>query len=356
MTSVRSGAAAATLALAALAVLAALVVTKRETVPATIVREDMTFLAPAVQRGFNVTAYNDLGFSGPGARAAMQRLARTGTTHAALVPTWYQPTSTSSDIRPDPDKTPTDASLLAGVRAIKAAGMVPVIKPHVDVLDGTFRGEIRPDDYDTWFAAYAAMLLRYAAIAQRVGAPLFVIGDELTGVQGDRERWPPLIAAVRRVYKGKLTYAANWDPGYKSVPFWHLLDYVGIDSYHPLPTPEVTPTVRALVTAWAPVVQELRDAALQTGKPILLTEIGYPSRRGAASAPATQDTSEPVDATEQARAYEAAYRVLRDLPFIAGVYWWDWATDTRVGEADGGAGSYRPAGKPAELVVRDYSR
>lgn len=332
------------------------VLTRPEPVPAILVRADTSFLAPAVQRGFNVTAYNDRGFSGPGARASLRRLAATGTTHAALVPTWYQPTITSSDIRPQPDKTPTDASVLEGVRAIRAAGMVPVIKPHVDVLDGSFRGEIRPDDYDRWFAAYSAMLLRYAAIAQRVGAPLFVIGDELTGVQGDRERWPPLITAVRRVYDGKLTYAANWDPGYRSVPFWNLLDYVGIDAYHPLATSDATPTVDELVSAWTPVVQELRAAAQETGKPVLLTEVGYAARQGAAAAPAAEDTSQPVDARSQARAYEAAYRVLRGLPFVAGVYWWDWATDTRAGEADGGAGGYRPAGRPAELVVREYSR
>jgi hypothetical protein len=337
-------------------IVALLVLTRPEPVPATLVRADTSFLAPAVQRGFNVTAYNDLGFSGPGARTSVRRLATTGTTHAALVPTWYQPSTTSSDIRSDPEKTPTDASILEGVRVIKAAGMIPVIKPHVDVLDGSFRGEIRPDDYDTWFAAYTTMLLRYATIAQEVGAPLFVIGDELTGVQGDRERWPPLIAAVRRVYRGELTYAANWDPGYKSVPFWDLLDYVGIDVYHPLQTPDLMPTVAELVTAWQPVAQELRGAAEETGKPVLLTEIGYAARRGATAAPAAEDTSAPVDAIGQARAYEAAYRVLRELPFVAGVYWWDWATDTRAHEPDGGAGSYRPAGKPAERVVRDYSR
>lgn len=48
--------------------------------------------------------------------------------------------------------------------------------------------------------------------------------------------------------------------------------------------------------------------------------------------------------------------MLRRLDYVAGVYWWDWATDERSGEADAGAGSYRPTGKPAEDVVRAYSR
>lgn len=62
-------------------------------------------------------------------------------------------------------------------------------------------------------------------------------------MQGDTVRWPPLIAAVRRRFTGPLTYAANWDPGYKAVPFWSLLDYVGIDEYHPLRTVSETPSV-----------------------------------------------------------------------------------------------------------------
>jgi hypothetical protein len=342
-------------AVAVAVVLAVLLVTAPATVPATLAAADDSFLPPAVQRGMNVTAYNDRGFSGPGARTALRRLAATGATHAALVPTWYQPDIGSSDIRPDPEKSPTDESLREGIREARAAGLEPVVKPHVDVRDGTFRGLIRPADYDTWFAAYTRMLVHYAEIAQEASAPLFVIGDELTGVQGDRERWPPLIAQIRRVFKGKLTYAANWDPGYKAVPFWNLLDYVGIDEYTPLPTPTDTPTVDELVAAWAPVAQTLRDAHAETGKPVLLTELGYPARRGGTQKPASEDVTKPVDPVGQARAYEAAFRVLRVLPFVAGIYWWDWATDDRSEEPDGGAGSYHPAGKPAERVLRDFS-
>jgi hypothetical protein len=316
---------------------------------------DTTFLPAGVQRGFNVTAYTPDGFSGPLAQNAVAALAQTGTTHAAFVPTWYQETATSSAIAPDPQKTVSDASLVAGLRQARAAGLDVVVKPHVDVMDGSFRGEIRPDDYDAWFADYRVLLLHYARIAQAAGAPLLVIGDELTGVQGDTERWPPLIAAVRQVFHGRLTYAANWDPGYAAVPFWDLLDYVGIDEYHPLDTGGDAPTVAQLEAAWAPVAQQLQAAHDATGKPVLLTELGYPARRGAAAAPAAEDATQPLDPAAQARAYTAAYRVLRRLPFVAGIYWWEWAADSRTDRPDAGQGGYDPHGKPAEAVVRDYS-
>ncbi len=350
----RTAASGATAAAVVAAVAVAVVLVRPSTVPATLVSGDTTFLRPAVQRGMNVTAYDDLGFSGPRMRDAIRRLASTGTTHAALVPTWYQPDVGSSDLRPDAEKSPSDASLREGIAQVRAAGMQPVIKPHVDVRDGSFRGLIRPADYDAWFAAYSVMLLHYAAIAQEVGAPLFVVGDELTGVQGDRERWPPLIAKVRAVFKGRLTYAANWDPGYKAVPFWNLLDYVGLDEYTPLATTGDTPTVDELVAAWGPVQRTLRAAHEETGKPVILTEVGYPARLGGTQGPAAEDETRPVDPRGQARAYEAAFRVLRRLPFIAGIFWWDWATDDRSGRADGDAGSFDPAGKPAERVLRDF--
>jgi hypothetical protein len=321
----------------------------------TLAGGDTTFLPAGVQRGFNVTAYTPDGFSDPLAQAAIAALPPTGTTHVAFTPTWYQETTTSSAIAPDPQKTVTDASLVAGLRQARAAGLDVVVKPHVDVIDGSFRGDIRPDDYDAWFADYRVLLLRYARIAQAAGAPLLVIGDELTGVQGDTERWPPLIAAVRRVFHGRLTYAANWDPGYAAVPFWDLLDDVGIDEYHPLDTGREEPTVAQLEAAWAPVAQQLQAAHDATGKPVILTEIGYPARRGAAAAPAAEDLEQPLDASAQARAYTAAYRVLRQLPFLAGIYWWEWAADSRTDRPEAGQGGYDPRDKPAASVVRNYS-
>jgi hypothetical protein len=40
------------------------------------------------------------------------------------------------------------------------------------------------------------------------------------------ERWRKIIAAVRAVYHGKVTYGANWNE-YAEVKFW-TLDYIGV--------------------------------------------------------------------------------------------------------------------------------
>ena len=60
-------------------------------------------------------------------------------------------------------------------------------------------------------------------MAEEEKVDIFCIGTELEKFIEHRPAyWRELIAEVRKVYKGKLTYAANWDE-YKRVPFWDAL-------------------------------------------------------------------------------------------------------------------------------------
>ena len=42
-----------------------------------------------------------------------------------------------------------------------------------------------------------------------------------------------IVDAVRQVYKGRITYAANWDK-VGEVGFWDALDVIGVHAYFPL--------------------------------------------------------------------------------------------------------------------------
>ncbi len=44
-----------------------------------------------------------------------------------------------------------------------------MLKPHVDVKDGSWRGTIRPSDTAAWFSSYDVFLTRYARMAQSPG-------------------------------------------------------------------------------------------------------------------------------------------------------------------------------------------
>jgi len=107
-----------------------------------------------------------------------------------------------------------------------------------------------------------------------------------------RDRWLDAIAAVRAVYRGPLTYAANFDQ-YREVAFWPALDLIGINAYFPLRTLEddhhdEAALYAALVRGWQRIFSEIdafRQSAGIPDSPVLFTEIGYTRRADATLAP-----------------------------------------------------------------------
>ena len=298
-------------------------------------------------RGANVTAYSPNALSSSQANAALQNLRAQGADQVVFPVLWFMADKTSTEIAPKPDETPSDASLLAAVREARSLGMRTAIAPHINVDDGTFRGEIAPSDRTAWYASYRTMLEHYASVAQRANANLLVVGSELVTMTKDTDEWTSLIADSRQRFIGQLTYAANWVDEAEQIRFWPKLDAVGIDAYMPL-TPDPNPTIDQIQDAWSryiPRMQRVGDAA---GRPVLLTEIGYTSRQGTAQAPATEGDG-PISEQAQADAYAGAFRALGHQPWISGMLIWDWSADGRES-----AGDYSPQGKLAQAVMRRW--
>jgi hypothetical protein len=302
------------------------------------------------QKGFNVTAYRPHALSRPVAQRALRSLRATGTTDVALVTQWYMTGPRSNAVAPDRAKTPSDQSLLSAMREARRLGLSVMLKPHVDLRDGSFRGDIRPRDTAAWFASYRAMIAHYAQLAARGEARSFVVGVELTSMARHEDEFRHVIAEARGRFPGQLTFAANWSSGAEQVGFWDALDAIGIDAYMPL-SHHPDPTVAELVAAWRHRwVGPIRRLSERRQRPVLFTELGYQSWAGAAQSP--HAAHGPVSQVAQARAYEAAYRVWSVEPGFQGIYWWDWPADGDP--AGSAAGSFSPAGKRAEAVVRFY--
>jgi hypothetical protein len=306
-------------------------------------------------RGANVTAWQPDDYGTTVAADALAALHATGTDRAALVPTWYMATATSSEVRPEPALTAADDALRKAARTARSLGMQVVIKPHVDVLDGTFRGDIAPASRSRWWRDYTAMLRHYAELAQQEGAAMLEVGTELTSMSGDEQQWRALIAEVRARFAGELTFAANWIDGARAIAFWDALDAIGIDAYMPLVTDESDPSVARLAKTWEDrgYVAQLEELSRRHRRPLLFTELGYRSRLGTAAAPwEWSDAGGAVAQGPQARAYEAAFQVFAGRPWFRGIYWWDWSAQGWNSEV--GDGSHRFAGKEAEAVVRAW--
>ena len=72
-----------------------------------------------------------------------------------------------------------------------------------------------------------------ARIAAEEGAEMLSIGTELEKTT-QRPEWRDIIAAVRPVFPGLLTYAAHNVEEAEAVPFWGRLDLIGVTLYPPL--------------------------------------------------------------------------------------------------------------------------
>jgi len=206
---------------------------------------------------------------------------------------------------------------------------------------------IKPSDPDTWWAQYETFILHYAAIAAETKIGLLSIGSELVSLEPERARFEHLIARVRAVYSGRIIYSANWDH-YRPVTFWDLLDYVGMTGYHAL-AKTTTPTLADLEGGWSAVKKDIVAFSHEIGRPVIFTEIGYPSQDGTAMHPWDYTTSDPVDLEEQYLCYRAFFNVWKDEPALGGVYFWNW-----WGAGGPTDGWYTPKGKPAEKVVREW--
>jgi len=233
-------------------------------------------------------------------------------------------------------------------------------KPQIWVSGGAWPGdvEMRSDaDWQAWFRAYRRFLVHQAVLARWSGAEILSVGVELGRTVQREADWRRLIAAVRRVYDGPLTYSANWYGDFDRVPFWDAMDYLGVDAYEPLSAdPAATP--EELAAGAERVVGHLAAAARDEGKPLLLTELGYAAHQAAWVAP--HEEGGTLSDADQAAAYRAFLRALGHPPWLRGVFVWkafsSAAEEGWDGRGDGGGerADFRFLGRPAETVIRDY--
>jgi hypothetical protein len=153
----------------------------------------------------------------------------------------------------------TRTGTAACVTLAHQAGLKVMIKPQVWFRGGTYTGKFdlrTTADWEAFEGGYRRFILQYARVADSLGADLLCIGTEWDRFVAVRPGfWQQLIAEIKTLYRGPLTYAANWDT-FDAFPHWSQLDYVGVDAYFPL-VDAPTPTVEVLSKAWRPHLKAL---------------------------------------------------------------------------------------------------
>ena len=237
---------------------------------------------------------------------------------------------------------------------LQKKGIKIMMKPQVWIARGAYTGFIEMDndaDWKSYEASYLKFILEYAKVAQNIKAEIFCIGTELEKFVANRpEFWFDLIDEVKSVYKGKLTYAANWDE-FKRTPFWNKLDFIGVDAYFPISDQE-TPSVEACIEGWKPHKAVIKGISDQYKKPILFTEYGYRSVNYTAREPWRSDRElNVVNLKAQVNATQAIFDSFWNEDWFAGGFIWKWYHNY---ETSGGIGNSRftPQNKPVEELLR----
>jgi hypothetical protein len=225
--------------------------------------------------------------------------------------------------------------LTEAVRRMRAAGVRILWKPHLGYW-GSFewRGSIDfGDDEASWqrfFATYRDFIVDQARFAERYRLELFTVGVEYESTMHREAEWREVISAVREVYSGKISYAANWD-GLDRVPFWDAVDVIGVHAYFPL-SADAAPSREDLDTGWDEPLDRLRRLSQLHGKPIVFAEIGYNRAANAASRPWEHGVQDGPGRRELRHILmEVALERIEREPYIMGMFWWKWMPGQRAG-------------------------
>ncbi|GJM43590.1 MAG: hypothetical protein DHS20C21_04320 [Gemmatimonadota bacterium] len=292
-------------------------------------------------RGMTLGDWTRFGYASAQGRRALDDVAATGANRAVFIVTIRQATARSSSFGSLP-VTPDFQAFQLATDWARERSLGVVLKLHVDIEDGTWRGFLDPADKDAWFAEYLEFVRECAEAATRAEAVTLVVGTELGRLVGHEQDWRRVIAAAREAFAGEILYAASWDE-VGQVPFWDAVDAIGVDAYYPVADSNA-PSRLEILAAWQPWLARLDAIRKAVGRDVVFTEIGYASFDGAGMAPMTYDTGAATDLAEQADLYWAGLAAVADVSWIRGMYWWDWPLDESGGPMDDG---FSPRGKPA---------
>jgi hypothetical protein len=298
-----------------------------------------------------------------------------GATSVAIVPTHYLHLAPGSaqlsfpppewgmqwllfpDLGQDPQhawqNTTSQDAVYYAAHVAKSMGLDVWIKPHLDPIEGGWRGWVSVPlnlRKDLEWAYRWRFLARYLSMAGELGCGL-VIGTELLQFGRDLSAgfWIDIAHWCRRQgFKGPLTYAANWGEEVDQLAdLWAdpIIDYIGVDAYYPIIEDD----------DWLPICEHLSRISKAAGdKKILLTEVGYQNAIGTNVQPWGVDCATAVlSDISQAHYCKLMRQSLENQPWFAGYLLWEaerLRTDAGLDACEQKGISHVPTPKTAQLL------
>ncbi|MCI4671612.1 MAG: hypothetical protein MRZ79_25945 [Bacteroidia bacterium] len=229
-----------------------------------------------------------------------------------------------------------------------------LLKPQI-YYGGAWPGAVKMESKEDWLAwhnYYKQWIMHYAMVAAMFDFEYFCVGVEFVNATLENpELWRQLVKDVREVYRGPVTYAANWGDEAEKIAFADELDFIGVNSYYPLSEKD-EPSDEELLQGAMAINKKMEAIYNRTQKPIVFTEVGYRSVEKAWKNPHEEPNGRGVDKLAQSRSYQASLKALDGQPWFKGAYWWKWPS--YLGYAKSVQKSFTPCGKEAEEVLEEW--
>lgn len=292
-------------------------------------------------------------------REELDRIAATGATCVSLQAIYRMETGRSSEVVRHPTSSPSEAALRLAFRQARERQLRVMFFPTINLRDEAdnatwWRGNIRPADWDAWWRSYTEFNVHLAKLAQEGDAEWYSIGTEMASTHRFPERWRALVSEVRKVFRGKITYSVNFD-SHDSFTFGDCLDVIGMNTYDPIAKYDDYPSQGQIRDAWWWIVAKARTLQVRFGKPVMITEVGYPSVAHAHVGPWDFRTEKPVDLGLQDELVKGALKVLRNWSDGEAVFYYLYGEHLARKPVGGPVDrTYAPWGKPVEATLRWY--
>lgn len=272
----------------------------------------------------------------------------TGANFITLVPNGLQETPQSEEISYMNDANVSDEELIAIIQYAHKINLQVALKPTVNCKNGAWRAYINFFDKDVhcepkwsnWFASYTAFQLHYAKIAEETGCEMFLAGCEMVMSQRREKEWRKLIADIKSVYSGPVSY--NTDKYQEdTITWWDCVDVISSSGYYP-------------TNDWEQELDRIEAVVNKFNKPFFFAECGCMSTQGSSKAPNDWRVHGDVDLKEQADWYTAMFEACKKRSWVGGFCLWDWAWKQYPAAKAASNGGYDIYEKPAQAVVKKY--
>lgn len=269
---------------------------------------------------------------------------RLNPSHVILPVIAYQDTVVSTDIDYSSSRTVGVQELMDLIDIVHDRGLKVILKPLVDVLDGTWRAHISFFDFNVpteptwteWFRSYTDFQLRFAQIAAEKNVDIFIVGCEMVQADKRENEWRTLLNKVRKIYSGLITYNADKYQENR-INWWDACDMISSSGYYPH-------------NSWEEQLQRIEKVVKQFNKPFFFAETGCMNVKGAVNRPNKWKETGSRSDDDQAYFYQKMFEACDKFEFVKGYGIWQWPTSLTLAKKVG----YCPYKKKAERTIREH--